>query len=286
MPPVHIVTDSTVQFPTPGFLESHPVTVVPMKVRGVDASLLGSEELDLDSARHLFEDAHSAPILDTPSVEELAKVYRAIHRHTKTIVSIHGSSAVSNIIENAKAASQDLLGRCDIQVIDSEMISIGLGLLVEAAARAAVRGKKLDEIVRIVRGMIPRLYIIFCLEDLMYLERFGLVSLSQAILGNMLGVIPFLTLEQGRLAPMEKVRSRQRAVEKLIEFVSEFTMLDHLALLHDQPHATSQIRGIAERLREIHPNTPLFVGNYNIPLATFLGLNSLGLVVLETEETY
>ena len=284
MQAIHIVTDSTVQFPTPGFTESHPITIVPIRLEGLDEEHAEAIDTDLDSLRPQFEDPGRAPIIRPPSLECLVKTYQQLQGSASAILSIHSTSAVSNLVEVAKTASEHFLGRCDILVIDSEMISVGLGLIVEAAVRAASRGNNLEEIVRLVRGMIPRLYAIFCLEDLMYLERHALVSLSQAILGNMLGVIPFLTLEGGRLVPMEKVRSRQRAIEKLVEFVSEFTSLDYVALLHDQQHATGEIRLISDRLKELNPATPLMMGNYNPPLATYLGLNSLGLVVLESEE--
>ena len=132
--------------------------------------------------------------------------------------------------------------------------------------------------------MIPRLYTVFFLDDMAYLERNHLVSRSQAILGNMLGVIPFLTIEDGRIVAMEKVRSRTRALEKLLEFVTEFSTVEHLALLHSQSQLNEETRQVVERLQGMHPGTPLSVLTYGPSLATFVGPNALGIVVLETEE--
>jgi DegV family protein with EDD domain len=187
-------------------------------------------------------------------------------------------------VANARAASQQFLGRCNIQVIDSQTISFGLGLLVQAGIEAAARDEEFDDIIRVVRGMIPRLYTVFFLDDMVYLERNKLVSRSQAVLGNMLGVIPFLTMEEGKIVPMEKVRSRSRALEKLVEFVSEFSTVDSLALLQGRAEPTEETALIAERLQAIHPHTPIILGSYSPSLATFIGPDSLGVVVLEAEE--
>ena len=136
-----------------------------------------------------------------PSVDAFAQVYEKLGVEYNQIISIHCSSALNGTYQNAYAASQRFLGRFDIQVIDSESVSIGLGLLVQTAMEASARRENLDTIVRLVRGKIANLYLVFFLNDLYYLERNHLVSRSQAILGNMLGVIPFLTMEEGQLGP-------------------------------------------------------------------------------------
>ena len=199
------------------------------------------------------------------------------------IVSIHASSKLSPTVANARAASQQFLGRCNIQVVNSQSLSVGLGLLVQAASEAVAAGKEFDDVVRIVRGMVPRLYLVLFVDDLMYLERSGLIARSQAVLGNMLGIIPFLTMEDGKLIPMEKVRSRPRALEKLVEFVGEFSDLEHLAILQSTPEMTDDSQLVAERLRAMHPDTPVSITSYGPSVATYIGLNSLGVVALERE---
>jgi fatty acid-binding protein DegV len=82
---------------------------------------------------------------------------------------------------------------------------------------------------------------------------------------------------------MEKVRSRSRALEKLIEFVTEFSTVEQLVLLHDGEEAHEQGGTLAERLRTIYRDTQITLTNYNPHLATFVGLGGLGAVVLEPE---
>lgn len=283
---VRVVTDSTVRFTTPGFLARHPVSVAPFTLRCHLEAWEESPEDEIESVRHMFERCQGFPLAEPPSAERIAEAYGQLALETDRIVSIHASSQINPAVNNALAASQKFLGRCSIQVIDSQTLGSGLGLLVEAAVRAAEDGADLDEVVRVVRGMVPRLYLVVFVADLTYLERSGLVSRSQAILGNMLGILPFLTMEDGKLVPMEKVRSRPRAVEKIVEFISEFSDLDHLVLFQGQPEAVDETRLIVERLRSLHPSTPITVTDFGPSVATYLGPDSTGIIALEREGSH
>jgi DegV family protein with EDD domain len=280
---VRIVTDSTVRFTSPGFLDTHPVEVAPMTLRCGYNAWEEDPRDDTLAAQSLFDECQGFPLAEPPSPERLAEVFGRLALETDQIVAIHTSAHLNPTVSNALTASQPFLGRCSIHVIDSQTISGGLGLLVEAAVRAAQNGADLDEVVRIVRGMVPRLYLVAFVADLTYIERRGLVTRSQALLGNMLGVLPFLTMEDGKLVPMEKVRSRARAVEKILEFVSEFSDLEHLVVLQGIPDASEESKQILERLRTLHPTTPITLTGLGPSMATYLGPNTTGIIALERE---
>ena len=280
----HIVTDSSVRFLD---LENNHhvlISLVPTTVRFEDQAIEDHPDLLLGEVRSHFEADAGKAYADPPSVEQLVSVYSGLQDKTDEIVSIHTSAGISATYRNAVKASESFRGRCDIQVIDSTSLSAGLGMLASRAAAAAEAGSSLENVVRVVRGIIPRLYVVFFLDDLAYLERHGLVSRSQAILGNMLDIFPFLTVEHGRLIPMEKVRSRIRAQEKLIEFVMEFSDIEHLGILHSTTEPDEEALSVAERLEALYPDTPISYVNYGPALATYVGLNGLGLLVLESEE--
>ncbi len=284
MPQVQIVTDSAVRFTSPDFLEKFSVAIAPMRVHYGSTVIDESSTSDLSVVRRQHLEDQSVPEPVAPSVELFTKIYADLHIRSDQILSIHSSSGLCKAVENAQIAKQNFLGRVDISVVDSQTVSVGLGLIVQEAAKEAARGADLETLVRIVRGMIPRLYTIFFLDDLFFLEKNGLVSKSQAILGNMLGVIPFLTMEDGHMVPMEKVRSRSRALEKLIEFVLEFSSIEHLAILEGSSPPTQESHTLAERLRVFHPHTPLTMTCYGPCVSSFVGMDSLGVVVLESEE--
>jgi len=284
MSQIHIVTDGSAQFLDPNTAKSDNVHVVPLSYHGPNGPLEESGYVNLEAMLHHFKNSSIAPTVIAPSVDLLSETYRRLHTKTDQILSIHASASICDTVANATEASEQFMGRLNIQVIDSRMVSIGLGLIVEAAAKRAARGENLDALIRLVRGMIQRMYLVIFLEDLMYLERNKMINRSQAILGNMLGIIPFLTVEEGRIVPMEKVRSRSRAFEKLIEFITEFSTVEQLVLLYDGEEALSQGGVLADRLKTTYVDTPITLSRYNPHLATFVGLGGLGAVVLEPDQ--
>lgn len=284
MPELRIVTDSSARFLEATPIDYELVTLAPTTIRIGDQQLEDHPALSLQQHRALFAHHPGQAYADPPSVEQLEQIYAALQEHTDKILSLHTSGGISAAYRNALRASESFRGRCDIQVVDSTTLSAGLGLLVNGAVQAAERGADLEEVVRTVRSIIPRLYLVYFLDDLVYLERNGLVSKSQAILGNMLGILPFLTVEHGRLIPMEKVRTRVRAQEKLIEFVTEFADIEQLGIMHSTPEPDEEACSVAERLQAMYPRTPIRFVDYGPAIATYVGLNGLGVVVLESEE--
>jgi DegV family protein with EDD domain len=281
---VYIVTDASVRFTQPNFEEDHDITVVPLHVRCSNRRIPDGPDMNLASVRPLLEMCGPDSEIENPSVETFASIYSQLQSETHEIISIHNSADLSNTYQNALIASQQFRGRMDIQVIDSQTVSIGLGLIVQSVAQAAQRGENMDGLVRLVRSMIPRLYMVIFLDDLYFLERNSLVSRSQAILGNMLGILPFLTMEEGALIPMEKVRLRSRAIEKLIEFVCEFSGVEHLGILQNSLDPDEESATVHERLRAFYPAAPITPVCYGSMLSTYVGYNALGAVVLESQE--
>jgi len=283
MSTIHIVTDSSARFIDPAPAAHSLVHFAPVTVRFPDRSVEEQPDLGLEAYRSAFTTNPGQAICEPPSVQQLERIYAELQAHTDQIVSIHTSAGISGAYRNALRASESFRGRSNIQVVDSTSLSAGLGILVTAALSFIERDLSLDDVVRLIRGLIPRLYVVFFLDDLIYLERNGLVTKSQAVLGNMLGILPFLTVEHGRLTTMEKVRNRPRAQEKLVEFVTEFASIEHLALLHSTPEPDDEARLVAERLQAMYPDLAIAFINYGPAAATYLGLNGLGAIVLENE---
>ena len=279
---VQIVTDAAVRFASTNFASQNDVTIAPITVRCGNVHIPDGPDVNLATLRPTLETCTPNITVEGPTVETMSDIYRQLNRNTNQVISIHTSAGLIDTYQNAVEASHLFRGRMDIQVIDSQSISIGLGLLVQNAVQAANRGESYDAIIRVVRGLIARMYVVMFLEDLFFLERNNLVSRSQAILGNMLGIVPFLTIEDGYLLPMEKVRSRMRAVEKLIEFISEFSGLDHLGLIQPGVRETVETQAIMDRLRVVYPSPPFTISSYGPTMSAFVGLDCLGAVVLET----
>jgi DegV family protein with EDD domain len=280
---ISIVTDSSVRFPAHSIVHQYPLSIAPMAIRCGATTIEDRGDVDISAYHSTIEECQSVPKIEPFSVDQISSIYARLQSQSDQILSIHTSSGLCDAVANAKLASQRFLGKTKIQVIDSQSISYGLGLLIQAVVKAANQGADFDSLIRLTRNIIPRLYMVFFMHDLFYLEENQYISRSQAILGDMLEIIPFLTLEDGKMIPMEKVRSRIRAIEKLIEFVLEFSSVEHLAILQESAQPTQESLSIIERLRPIYPDISISTTSYGACLTAYLGLDSLGIVILEAE---
>lgn len=278
---IKIVTDSSAHFSDPALLERYDITVVPLGIRWRGRTY--QEGVDLDPADFLAQlsEHHALPELLPPPLETLQAVYTRLARQTDRILSIHLSQAMHATAQVAQAATQTLLGRCDISVFDSKSIGLGLGIVVEEAARLAESCDSLDEIVRALRKQLTRLYAIFAVDRLTYLERHGLLSRAQRLLGEMMGIRPILTIEEGELLAMEKVRTAAQTVDKFVEFVLEFTNVERMLLLQSAPQPTEQTQALIERLNLEFAQRDYPIDLYQPSLACYLGPNASGVMVYE-----
>lgn len=283
MPRVHIVTDSTAHFLDRDFPRHHNVAVVPLTIRlGLDSF---REGVDITTEK-LFERVSPdgpLPTASAPTPEQFTAVYREIVESGDTVLSLHLSSKLGDVCHHASLGSEPLRGRCNFQIIDTGAIATGLGWLVEAAAKAAEAGMPADDIVRLVRGLSHKLYSVFFVDAPEYLTNNGRFGRAHSILSGMLGVKPLLALEEGDIVPMEKVRNRQQAVEKLIEFILEFSDLEHMVLLQSASQITEDTRLVLNQLAIDFPDRKFPVAAYGPSLATFLGPGGMAVMVFEGE---
>jgi DegV family protein with EDD domain len=277
---VAIVTDSTAYF-EPGEAESLGIQVVPLQIQMGTDKLLEGIEITSDELFKRLSLGAPYPKSLPPSPVTFEKVYSKLHKETDQILSIHISSLLSKTVQTAKMGAETLLGRCTIEIVNSMTTSVGLGILVKAAAKAANEGADLDDIVRLVRGMMPHIYLVFYVETMDYLERSERIGKAQAILGTMLNIKPILFMEDGDIIPLEKVRTTEKAIEKLFEFVTEFDNLEQTAIIQRSIQPNKDALLLQERLMQNFPNLEFPIIQYGPDLATRIGPNALGVVVYE-----
>lgn len=277
---VAIVTDSTAYF-EPGEAERLGVYVVPLQIQMGSDKLLEGVELTSDELFRRLSLGAPYPKSMPPSPATFEKLYSQLHKETDQILSIHISSLLSKTVQTAKMGAETLLGRCTIEIVDSMTTSVGLGILVKAAAKAASQGADLDDIVRVVRGMMPHIYLVFYVETMDYLERSERIGKAQAILGTMLNIKPILFMEDGDIIPLEKVRTTEKAIEKLFEFVTEFDKLEQTAIIQRGVQPSKEALILQDRLAQNFPELTFPIVQYGPDLATRVGPNALGVVVYE-----
>jgi DegV family protein with EDD domain len=278
---VRVVTDSSAHFVDPGVIDRYQIAVLPLEIHFGSQRFKEGIDIDADGFFHRVSHGGPQPVVVDPPPTEIAEIYARLGRESDQIISIHRSRQLGPTLQNATTAARTLLGRYDIALIDSLTTSAGLGIIVEEAARAAYQGESLDSVVRIVRGIVPRIYSVFYVETLDYLQHNRLLGEAQAILGTMLGIKPFLTIEDGELVPMEKVRTRPQAIDRLVEFVTEFSSVERMIILQNTPYPTEQTRMLQERLMFEYPDREFPCMMYGPSLAAQIGPDGMGVVVYE-----
>lgn len=215
---IALVTDSTCDLGL-AQLSQLGVTVVPLRVQMEGKQWLDWEELDPDQ---LYAQMLQGVLATTtpPTAADFTAVYRKLLGVYDEVVSIHLSSGISATVTHARQAAQQLGAAERVHVFDSGFATAPLAELVLAASRAVERGwsaaDTLSELERLRAGMLVE----FTVTELEYLRRGGRLSRARAFLGNVLGVRPILTFEEGRIVPKRNVRGKN-AMDDMIARLEE-----------------------------------------------------------------
>lgn len=280
MRPICILTDSSAQFPQHSFPGQNLVRIIHHDIE-IDGVIYpeGKDVKAGDFPISTF--AGSVPHLVPPSVEKFSDWFNALTNQFNDVLVILQDNHFSSTYENAVQAAAAIKASRSIQVINSQTISTGLGMLVQIAAESLYKGASAVETEHLIRRQIPHIYTVLCTPGLSYLYQAGIVDRSQALVGEMLNLIPVYTLEEERLTPLEKVKSFRQTIELFIEFLEEFENLRHISLVQSSPPLLPDTRSVRQLFQEIYPNTVYSEHNANIPLASLFGPRLLALFAIE-----
>jgi DegV family protein with EDD domain len=275
-----IITDSSVQFSKHTFPGRNLVFQVPFQVKVGDHFIENDPLFKVSSLPSKLDDNNSTELI-APSVQDCLD---AIELHSKTykeIIAIFMSSQLTEAYHNMEQASKIKPGKISLSVIDSQTTSVGLGSLVQLAADNVVKGTKFIEIERKIRGKIPKIYSQFCISNLSYLERSNFLSKPQAMLGEMLNILPVFAFEEGKMVSVEKVKNFRLLLENYQEFVDEFNDLDQVALVQSQPPLIHETHTLREHVSSSFPGTPFIELTINVALAALFGPAAVGIFAIE-----
>ncbi|MEU5878494.1 DegV family protein [Spirillospora sp. NPDC047279] len=274
---VAVVTDSTSYLP-PGLAERHELTVVPLQI-AIGGQVRDEDEITAAEAARALKEWH--PVTTSrPSPERFAHAYKAAAGAGATaIVSVHLSAAMSGTFEAARLAAED--APVPVRVVDSGTIGMGLGLSALSAAAAALAGADAAEVEAAALRRAELSRSLFYVDTLEHLRRGGRIGAAQTLLGSALMVKPLLNIVDGRIAPLEKVRTSARALARLeelaVETAARYPSVD-LAVQHLS--AAQRAETLAAHLRERIPNVEdVYLGEVGPVIGAHSGPGMLGVVV-------
>ena len=277
---VKIVTDSTADLPE-SLVEEFKISVVPLKV--IFGNEIFREGIDIKNEEfyHKLTSCQQLPTTSQPSPGEFKQVYEELTNDGSSVISIHISSLLSGTYQSALMAQKELHTR-DITVIDSKKVSMGLGMAVLEAAQAAKAGKTAAEIVSLVEQLIPKIHIYFVVNTMEYLQKGGRIGKASALLGTMLNIKPVLMIEDGLVVPMQKIRGKGKAVDRLAEMLKDFAGR-HGPLRCALMHADALDETMRFHQRLISQITPceFIIANIGVVVGTHGGPGLIGVVFYE-----
>ena len=277
---VAIVTDSTADLP-PALAAARSVTVVPLTLNLDGQSLLDGVDITPAEFYRRLPGAATHPTTSQPSPGRFAETYKALLENHESIVSIHISEKLSGTYASARQAA-DMTDPKRIRVVDSEVVSMSLGLVSIVAATLADRGAEPEAIEAKVVAMRPQLQTYFSVATLEFLRRGGRIGRANALLGSVLQVKPVLCIRDGLVTPLERVRTFERALNRVVELTRALddgkgvcVIVGHADAPADAERIARELEPIADTLM-IHPLGPV-VGAHAGPGVVGVGCYPAGL---------
>jgi DegV family protein with EDD domain len=278
--PVVVVTDSTAYLPR-GVAEDQGIRVVALEVRLGDR--VGREGIDIDTAElsAALADRHLHVQTSRPAPAEFVATYRAAFESgADEVVSVHLSRELSGTWDAARMAAEEV-GPGRVHVVDSRSTAMGLGFAVLAAAEAAQGGAGGAAVAAAAEDVASRCRMFFSVETLDRLRRGGRIGAAAALVGTALAVKPLLHVAQGRIVPLEKVRTTARAAQRLVELAVRAAGDGPVDLAVHHLAAATRADDVAARLRERLPHVArLLVSEVGAVIGAHVGPGLLGVVVV------
>ncbi len=247
---VKIVTDSTADLP-PQLAKELGITVVLVYVRFGDKVYRDRVDINEDEfyQRLLHDPIH--PSTTQPSPHEFVDVYNNLAQEADGIISVHVSSKLSGTYNSALRGKELVEKECPIEVIDSQVVTMGLGQLAIIANTIAESGKSLQQVAEGVKQMIPSIHVLGLLDTLKYLALGGRIGKVQALLGSILSGKPILTIKDGELLPAGRVRSRTMGIDRLFGFVKNAVDIQDVAVVYNT--TPDEAQALVGRIGSIFP---------------------------------
>jgi len=277
---VRIVTDSSCDLP-PELVQEMGITVVPLYVRFGEEVYRERVDISLDEFYKRLEQGPIHPVTIQPSPQDFVTAYQKVASEADGIVSIHISSKLSGTFNSALQGKKLLEKDFPIEVVDSQIITVGLALICIAAAKMAKAGESLASVVEEVKQMLPNIHLLALLDTLKYLQKGGRIGKAKALLGSILNVKPMITLKEGEVVPAGQTRSRSKGIERLFSFVESVSNIEDLAIAYNT--TPDEAQALAERLGSILTKEAVKVIRLGTTLGVHMGPGGLAIGIREKE---
>jgi DegV family protein with EDD domain len=277
---VKIVTDSTSDI-SPEVAHALDITIVPAYVQFDDEVYRDGIDISKDRFYQKLVDSFVPPTTSPPTPQDFAKVYSDCSKEAEDILSIHISAKISDTYHSALQGKKVEKGKCQIEVVDSRFASIGLALVVMAAARLARAGENLQSVLEEAQKAISQIHMLWIFDTMKYLVWGGRATKSVTEMADIRQIKPLLTFKDGEIIQAGLVRTYSTGVDRLYEFVKDRLNIQDLAIAYSTvPEQASQMK---ERLSSLFPEDKIYIAQLGIALGVHSGPGALVLALRQGE---
>jgi DegV family protein with EDD domain len=228
---IKIVTDSGSDISTE-LARELGITIVPLYIYFGEKVYKDGVDIGPDELYKKLEEDPVHPSTTQPMPSDFASTYDELARDCDGIVSVHLSSKVSGTYNAALQGSKITKSKCEIHVIDSFSLSVGLGMIATAAARLARAGGNMAAVLDEIKKAMSQTQLRGLVDTLHYLLKGGRITKVRALVGTLLNVKPILAMREGELVQVGMTRSYSKGIEQLLEFVKNYPDLHEVAIAH------------------------------------------------------
>ncbi len=214
---VALVIDSTANLPEE-FVEKYNIFVIPLIVNWAGESLHDGVDIMPTAFYERLTKAKEMPSTSQPSAGEFVEIFTKAAETADSILCLTISSELSGTFASANAA-RDMLEDIPIEIVDTRSTVMAMGFMALKAAEAIENGADLAEAALAARDLIAKVRILFVVDTLEFLHRGGRIGGASRLFGSVLSIKPVLTLEDGRIETLEKIRTKRKAIQYLIDYV-------------------------------------------------------------------
>lgn len=275
-----IVTDSTADIP-PALAKALDIHVIPLSVNFGAQSYADGVEITNDQFYGKLTESEALPTTSQPSVGAFESLYRQLGGPDKPIISVHIAPQLSGTMRSAQQAAE-LLPDFPIHIVDSQSTTMSLGWAAIIAARAAKAGKAPEEIVKLVESAVKRTRLLAALDTLKFLEKGGRIGKTRALLGTLLSVKPIIDVREGEVRPFEQVRTKKKALARILEVARELAPFEELCILHSRNEA--EAREVAKELGSLHPHEKIVIAEIGAVVGTHVGPGAIGFTAVRKND--
>jgi DegV family protein with EDD domain len=276
MSSIGIVTDSTADL-RPAVQERFGLGMVPLIVNWDGQTFRDKIDLTTADFYQRLRTSKTLPKTGAPSLAAFEAVFREQLKTHDAVISVNLASKLSATYDVARKAAESVDPQ-RISVVDSGSVSVCVGWLAEMAATMAQQGATPAEIVERLEDARGRLRILALVETLEFLQRGGRIGRAAAMVGTLLSVKPILSVRDGEVAPVERVRTMNGALRRLVELAVALGPVERLGVVDSDSEANAT--EVERQLRAHYPDLTIDRGELGPVVGTHGGPGVVGVGVL------